>query len=154
MWIPWRCVAFCIAHHPLWLPVMSNHSASDGKGTAGRQECVRTTHAIGPNLRTLSWKALILLLPPRFAPLCSPLSSMIWSHPKFPQSLLLQVSPISHKYSWNGAGVREQTSTAPPWVKRNFWMAPCIFSHGGLRVQSERSLGIFQFYIKQTCCTT
>lgn len=91
---------------------------------------------------------------PRFAPLCSPLSSMIPPHPKFLQSLPFQDSPISHKYSWNGAGLREQTSTAPPWVKHNFWMVPSIFSHWGMRVLSWKEYTYFQFYIKQACCVT
>lgn len=64
---PMGCRAFFITHCPLWLPAMSNHSASDGKGNSWRQDCVKTTYTIGsvlPNLPTLSWKALIPLLPP------------------------------------------------------------------------------------------
>lgn len=114
---PMGCRAFFITHCPLWLPAMSNHSASDGKGNsweAGLCEDYLDYWLSPPKSPHPLLKGTNPSFAPRFAPLCSPLSSMIPPHPKFLQSLPFQVSPISHKYSWNGAGLREQTSTAPP----------------------------------------
>lgn len=117
MWIPGGAEPFSITHCPLWLPATSNHSASEGKGNsweAGLCEDYLHYWLSPPKSPHPLLKGTNPSFAPRFAPLCSPLSSMIPPHPKFLQSLTLQDSPISHKYSWNGAGLREQASTAPP----------------------------------------
>lgn len=133
--IPWCCTAFPDTQYPPWLPAPSNHSASDSKADsweAGFWEDHLHCGVPPPKAPHPLCKGTN----PSFAPqICSFMLSPTspWHHPT-PNSftLVLHVSLISHKYSRNGAGLWEQTSTAPPWLKQKLWMAPSIFVWQGV----------------------
>lgn len=118
-------------YRPPWLPAMSNHSASDGRGNsweAGLWEGGRRYSS-----PTLSWKALVSLSPPyptfRSASLCNPLSlhHPISPHPKFllsPTPTQSHQSQAFKEWSWHQGTNRH----APPWAKYECWRdAPSIF---------------------------
>lgn len=136
-----------ITHRPrsCLQPQISEHLIATA--TAGRQDCVRTTYTIGsllPNLPTLSWKALSPLLPPWFAALHSPLSlhdtTPLQTPSISPTPSQSHQSQVFKEWGWS----REQTSTAPPWGKPNFWVAPSIFFHRGVRLLSRVRKGVYK----------